>query len=69
MDEQSNRPAPRHVTEALDASVRDIAEGRVLDAYAVQTEARLMLADHERAQSGTPSPRRGRTVRRVRPAI
>lgn len=69
MDEQSNRPAPRDVIEALDASVRDIAEGRVLDAHAVQAEARRMLADHERAQSGTPAPRRGRTARRARPAI
>jgi hypothetical protein len=69
MDEQSNRPAPRDVIEALDASVRDIAEGRVLDAHAVQAEARRMLADHERAQSGTPASRRGRTARRVRPAI
>ena len=48
MDEQSNRTAPRHVIEALDASVRDIAEGRVLDARAVQAEARRMLAESGR---------------------
>ena len=68
MDEQSNRPAPRHVIEALNANVRDIAEGRVLDAHAVREEARRMLAEHERAQSGTPAPRRDRTARRARPA-
>jgi len=68
MDEQSNHPAPRHVIEALDASVLDIAEGRVLDAHAVQAEARRMLADHERARPGASAPRRDRTVRRPRSA-
>jgi hypothetical protein len=49
MDEQSNRPVPPQTIEALDASVRDVAEGHVVDARAVQSEARRMLADHERA--------------------
>jgi hypothetical protein len=35
MDDQTNRDAPRDLIEALDASVRDIAEGRVQDAQAV----------------------------------
>jgi hypothetical protein len=66
MDEQTNRPAPRHVIEALDASVRDIAAGRVHDALAAQAEAHRMVADHERAGSTPPSPRRDKTVRRTR---
>jgi hypothetical protein len=64
MDEQSNRPAPQHLIEALEASVRDIAEGRLHDARAVQAEARRMLAGHKSARSvensrrhATPSPR------------
>jgi hypothetical protein len=46
MDEQSNRPAPQRVVEALEASIRDIGEGRVYDARAVQAEARRMLHEH-----------------------
>ena len=68
MDEQSNRPAPRHVIELLEASVRDIAAGRVHDALAVQAEAQRMLADHEgAARLSASSSRREKRVRRTRP--
>lgn len=67
MDEQNN-PATRRVIEAMDASIRDIADGRVHDASSVQAEARRILADHEDARSGTSVPRRDRTARRTRSA-
>jgi len=41
---------PRHFLDDLDASERDVAEGRVHDAMDVQAEARRMLADYERSQ-------------------
>jgi hypothetical protein len=68
MDDQANRPALRDVTDALDASVRDLESGAVCDAISVQTEARRMLADYDRAHPGSPgsagrnSPKRSRTA-------
>ncbi|MDB5401865.1 MAG: hypothetical protein JWQ55_3883 [Rhodopila sp.] len=53
-DERTNHPVPRHIIEALDASLRDIADGNVHDAASVQAEARRMVADYERAQPATP---------------
>jgi hypothetical protein len=52
MDAQTGRPVPRHIIEALDASVRDIADGKLHDADSVQAEARRMLADHVRLRFG-----------------
>lgn len=68
MDEKSNRPTQRLLIDALDASVRDIAEGRVHDARTVQAEARRMLADHDDARSGGFAPHRDRTAWRTRSA-
>ncbi len=48
MQRQTNPTVPRHITEALDASLDDIAAGRLNDVDAVQAEARQMLAEHER---------------------
>jgi hypothetical protein len=56
MDAQTSRPVSQRVVDALGASVRDIATGNVLDAQAVQVEARHMLAEHERAQHAAPRP-------------
>jgi hypothetical protein len=58
MDDQVNRPAPRHVIEFLDASVHDITAGRVHDAHAAQAEARRLLAEHEIAASSRRGPHR-----------
>ncbi len=66
MDDQTNRAAPRPVIEALDASVRDVAEGRVHDAQIVQAEARRMLADYQAARSIVPVLRRLGPARRTR---
>ncbi len=66
MDDHATHAAPRHVIEGLDASVRDIADGRVHDAQAVQAEARRMLADHQAARSSAPASRRPVSVRRIR---
>ncbi len=52
MDDQTSRQAPRSVIESLDASVSDIAAGRVSDAAAVQNEAKRMLEAFEKARSG-----------------
>jgi len=41
MDKQVSRQVPRELTEALDASVRDLAAGLVGDAGAARREARL----------------------------
>jgi hypothetical protein len=57
MDEQSNRPAPHSLIKALKASVQDIVTGRLLDASAVQAEARRMLEEHKAAGSAEVSVR------------
>lgn len=57
MDEQINWDGPQHIVEALDASVKDLTAGRVLEADAVQAEARHMLAEHEAGKASTVSPR------------
>jgi len=67
MDDQVTRPAPRDVTDALDASVRDLASGAMSDATSAQTEARRMLAEHDRAHPSSPaagrnSQKRSRTA-------
>lgn len=66
MDDQTNRAAPRHVIEALDASSRDVAEGRVHDAQIVHAEARRMLADYQAARSVALVSRRRGPTRRTR---
>jgi len=66
MDEQTNRHVPQHIVEALDASVRDVAAGRVHEADAVQAEARHMLAEHEAGRAKTALPRRATTGDRTR---
>jgi hypothetical protein len=66
MDDQINRSAPRAVIEALDASVRDIAEGRLQDARAVQADARRMLAEHQAGRSTAPAATRANPPRRNR---
>jgi hypothetical protein len=52
---------------ALNASVRDIAEGNVHDAQNVQAEASRMLADHRRSRPAAtgPSPKPARRTRTV----
>jgi len=67
MDDQTSHPASPRVIDALDASVRDIAEGKLHDAQSVQAEARRMLADHERAQRAAPGLPAARSARRARP--
>jgi hypothetical protein len=52
MDEQVSRRAPRALTEGLDASVRDLAAGRVGDAVASQREAKRMLEAFEKGRAG-----------------
>ena len=49
MDERTSRRAPRALTDALDASVLDLAAGRVGDASAMQREARRMIEAFEKA--------------------
>jgi hypothetical protein len=56
MDEQT---VPQRILEALDASAKDIAAGRVHEADAVQAEARHMLAEHEAGRASSASPRKG----------
>ena len=45
MDEQVSRQVPRTFTDRLDASIRDLAAGRVGDADAAQREAWRMLEE------------------------
>ena len=68
MDDQTAPPTSQRVVGALDASVRDIADGKLHDAQSVQTEARRMLADHERAQRAAPRPPAASRARRARSA-
>ena len=51
MDDRLNRSAPKQVTDALDASVWDLAAGAVCDSGAAQADARRMLADYNRDHS------------------
>jgi len=53
MDEQVGRQVPRRLTDALDASVCDLAAGRVGDAGAAQREAVRLLEAFEKAQRCT----------------
>jgi len=62
MDEQISRQAPRTLTEELDASVRDLAAGRVGDAGAAQREARRMLEAFEKARAGAKGGKRAPTT-------
>lgn len=57
MDEQVGRQAPRVLTEALDASARDLAAGWVGDADAAQREARRLLKAFEQARAGAKGGR------------
>jgi hypothetical protein len=66
MDEQTNRPAPRHVVESLDASVNDLKAGRVHDASGVQAEARRMLDEQRRKRASVASPGQRGTAARTR---
>jgi len=66
MDEHASRATPRAVIEAAEDSLRDIAEGRVVDAAEVQAEARQMLAEYENALPVEGS--RPISARRTRPA-
>jgi hypothetical protein len=52
MDDQISRSAPEALTEALDASVRDIAAGRVGDSAGAQRQARKLLEAFEKTRSG-----------------
>lgn len=69
MDDQANRTAPHRVTEALDASVHDLAEGRVCDAQTVQAEARRMLADHRAMRSVASASRDLTPAQRTRSTL
>jgi len=68
MDDQISRPAPQTLTEALDASARDIAAGHVGAAAAPQNEARRMLAEFEKARSGAKRAPVGKGGRRAKTA-
>jgi len=62
MDEQISRKVPSTLTDGLDASVRDLAAGRVGDAGAAQREARRMLEAFEKARAGAKGGTRARTA-------
>jgi hypothetical protein len=51
MDQQTNDAALRYVINALDTTIRDVAERRVHDAWAVQAAVRQMLEDHKAGRS------------------
>jgi Flp pilus assembly protein CpaB len=51
MAERTIRLAPRALIDSLDASVLDLAAGRVGDASATQREARRMLEAFEKADA------------------
>ncbi len=52
MDDQTSRSASVDLAGALDASVRDIAAGRVGDTAGGQRQARKMLEAFENSRSG-----------------
>ena len=59
MADQINHKAPRVLTDARDASVRDIATGAGGDAGDAQQQARRMLADFEKSHPGIPAAASG----------
>jgi hypothetical protein len=68
MDDQPTRPVPQSITDVLERSVCDIAEGNLLDARAIQIEARRMLADYERAHRAALPSSKTRPAKRTRSA-
>ncbi len=68
MDDQTSRSPTQRVIDALDASVRDVAEGNLHDARSVQAEARRLLADHERPRRAGSGSQAVRPARRSRSA-
>jgi hypothetical protein len=66
MDDPADTTVPTALTDALDASMRDLAAGNLIDARDVQAEARQMLIEYERAHP--PSERRSRFGKRATPA-
>jgi hypothetical protein len=62
MDEQISRQAPRTLTDRLDASVGDLAAGRVVDTGATQREARRMLEAFKKARAGAKGGTRAQTA-------
>jgi hypothetical protein len=60
MDEQVGRQPPSAVTEALDASLRDLEAGRVRDAGAVQVEAQRMIEAFEKSRPVAEGKKRSR---------
>ena len=65
MDHQAGQTAPGCLTEALDSSVQDVAEGRVFDAQTVDREARQIMADYHETQSIALLSRRLGATRRT----
>ena len=51
MHDQPHPAVPAHITESLEASLRDIEAGDLYDAAGVHAEAQKMLADYERSQT------------------
>ncbi len=68
MDHQISRSAPQHIIKALDDSLRDIAEGNIHDAQAVQAEARRMIAERDRPQPSAPRGSLRKPARQTRTA-
>jgi hypothetical protein len=62
MDEQVSRQASQALTEALDASERDLAAGRVGDAGAAQGEAPRLLEAFEKVRAGAKGGTRSKTA-------
>jgi hypothetical protein len=68
MDDQTRLTSPQQIVDDLDASVRDIVEGRLHEAKAVEAEARRMLRDYERPRSEVPASPVGSRAKRNRSA-
>ena len=62
MGEQVRGQVARILTEALDASNRDLAADRVGDAGAAQREARRMLEAFEKTRAGAKGGKRAPTA-------
>ena len=63
MSRKSNPNVPPHIIQSLDASLADVAAGRIVDAASVQSDVRQMLAEYERSVSENPKSRRAKQSR------
>ena len=68
MNDRIENPTPRHIVDACEASLRDIAEGNVFDARDVLAESQRALDAYRLAHPTAAVTRRGKPAKSSRAA-